>query len=90
MARLAAANTLADFAVKVLDAAGEVGCICLLEFPEDLGPSKLGTPASLWQRADMRALTKHGFQRGALYQSDWGTGQLSKTHGLDQHGQRFV
>ena len=67
--RVRDANILTDFAIKILQAAGEVGAMSLLEYPEDLGPSKLGTPASLWQRSDMKALTNWGFQRGAIYQS---------------------
>ena len=70
VARVRNANSLSDFAVEILHAAGEAGCISLLESPEDLGPSMLGAPASLWQRSDMKELSKWGYERGALYQSD--------------------
>ena len=82
VARVKNANILSDFAVKILQAAGEAGSISLLEPPEDLGPSRLGTPASLWQRSDMKDLSKWGYARGALYQSDWAPVPYRKPTGL--------
>ena len=51
-------NILADYAIKVMSAAAEVGVIAALEFPKDLGRATLGTPASVWRDSSLRALAE--------------------------------
>ena len=72
-------NILSDFTVSIAEAALEANVLFLIEFPEDLGKSRLGTPASLWQREDLRKLP--GAIRGAFYQCDWGAADYAKPTG---------
>ena len=64
-------NQMADFAVSIMKAASSVEVLSLLVAPEDLGPSRLGSPASLWQGSDVHELENAGMKRAALYQSDF-------------------
>ena len=57
------ANTLVDFSLEVLSAAADVGAIGFLEFPEDLGATARGVPASLWQLPSAKALSDKGHHR---------------------------
>ena len=65
------ANDLMDFAVEVMRAASAENAVVMMTFPEDLGPSKLGSPVSIWQREDVRQLEAAGLHRYAVYQGDW-------------------
>ena len=65
------ANVLSDLFVDVLHVVADHGRLGLLEFPEDLGKTVLGRPASLWQDQGLRALAARGFQRGVFYQDEW-------------------
>ena len=62
---------LIDFAVQVMQAASSANCVVMMTFPEDLGPSKFGSPASIWQRADVQQLETAGLHRYAFYQGYW-------------------
>ena len=86
------ANVLVWFAVEV--AVAVAGCVSksvgfLLEFPEDLGSARMGTPASIWQFAELQALQQNGMVRGAVHQCELApidylkpTGLLSNMHQL--------
>ena len=76
------ANVLGDFAIKCLHVAGDNGVLAALEFPEDLGRTAKGIPASWWQDAEMRRLDSKSFVRGAIYQSEWAKVPYLKPTGL--------
>ena len=61
------ADALVDFALDSIMSAAAHGATCLLEFPEDLGSTARGDPASLWQRVDPAQLPST-LVRGAIYQ----------------------
>ena len=71
MQKVKNSNDLMDFAVEVMRAASSANAVVMMTFPEDLGPSKLGSPASIWQREDVRQLEAAGLHRYAFYQGDW-------------------
>ena len=51
-----------------------------LEFPEDLGRAALGVPASIWQRAELRALPD--VERRAIFQCEVASVDYSKATGI--------
>ena len=59
-------NSLADFTVDLIWAATAAGVILFVEFPDDLGKAQLGTPASLRQRGDLKAVAEGKLWRGAF------------------------
>ena len=64
------ANGLMDFSEALLIAAGRGGAIRLMEFPEDLGITPNGWPASPWQKDGFRNI--ENTISGAIHQSDHG------------------
>ena len=65
------ANVLADYAIQAMALAEAKGKFCLLEFPEDLGRTPRGTPASIWQDPSLKQLAGTSLVRGAIYQDEW-------------------
>ena len=47
-------NHICDAAVEAMQAAAEFGCLSVLDFPEDLGATRRGIPASIWQREELK------------------------------------
>ena len=76
------ANTLADFTVDALQAVTSAAALGWLEFPEDLGECRHGTPASLWQWKSVRDLSSRGYLRGAIYQCEWAPVDYRKPTGM--------
>ena len=76
------ANILTDFAIQALRAAAERNVLALLEFPEDLGKTAKGTPASIWRVPEMRELSSLGLVRGAIFQNRWAPVPYAKPTGL--------
>ena len=70
------ANAHVDFSLRALRAAAEVGTRALLEHPEDLGRSKLGTQGTIWQWPELRTLEEDflNFFTGAFSQCAWHIG----------------
>ena len=75
-------NLLADFAIEAFETAVQSGVLAVLEFPEDLGPARLGHPASLWQSARLQGLKEAGAVRGAIYQDAFDKLSYLKPTGL--------
>lgn len=79
------ANTLAIFAIEVLDKQLSVGGHVLLEQPEDLGTIRSGPhagqrPASMWQLPQLKQLLQNtNIEYACLRQSDFGTSYLKPT-----------
>ena len=73
----------------MLSAAADVGAIGFLEYPEDLGATARGVPASLWQLPAAKALSHKGYHRGALYQDEWADVDYLKPTGLLTSAQRI-
>ena len=69
-----------QFTARVAAAAATAGVGFLVEFPEDLGSTTQGTPASLWQLDDFRAV--QGMTRGAFFQYAVAPVPFSKPTGL--------
>ena len=76
------ANALIAFSLEILTAAAAADAIGFLEFPEDLGATARGAPASIWQLPQARALQKLGYQRGAFYQVQWAKLSYRKPTGV--------
>ena len=58
---------------ELCELASDVGAYFLSEFPEDLGATDTGVPASLWQMPQFEDnLTKSGMQTFALFQCEFG------------------
>ena len=76
------ANTLADFALEAMHVAADAGVLAVREFPEDLGRTHRGTPASLWRWPRAQQLASEGMVRGAIYQKDWAQVDYLKPTGL--------
>ena len=81
-----------EFAAEALGAAGKAKVVACLLCPEDLGSTRRGTPASLWQWPGIRRLLEFGFCRRATLQSDWAkgdrigpTGMLTNAACLSSH-----
>lgn len=53
-----------------------------LEFPEDIGSSDKGTPASIWQFPEACAFQGTRAMRGAIYQCGWSETDYSKPTGI--------
>ncbi len=54
-----------------------------LTFPEDLGQSRLGRAASIWQLTQLRTWASHrGLLRSAFHQCRWGTSDSPRPTGL--------
>ena len=62
----------------MLAAAADANSIGFLEFPEDLGATARGVPASIWQLPQAHKLDAHGYQRGAFYQDHWADVEYKK------------
>ena len=63
-----------------MHAAAEAETIAVLDFPQDLGATRRGIPASMWQREDLITLTEVGCVRGAIYLKGWvAQGMLNPT-----------
>ena len=79
VARLLASweNILNYFAVEVLKEAGKAKVVACLLCPEDLGSTRRGTSAPLWQWPGVRRLPELGICRGATLQSMWAHGDRS-------------
>jgi hypothetical protein len=79
------ANTLAIFAIEVLDKQLSVGGHVLLEQPEDLGTIRSGPhagrlPASMWQLPQLKQLLHNAnIENICLRQSDFGRSYLKPT-----------
>ena len=84
------ADILVAFSLKALRAAATAHCLGWLEFPEDLGSCRCGTPASLWQLEDARSLSAVGYHRGALYQCEWAEVPYKKPTGILTNIRGFV
>jgi len=76
------ANRLVQFSAEIMAIAGSLGALCLLEFPEDLGECREGTPANLWTLYDGVGLDEMGLARGAFHQCEWGNPDAKKPTGL--------
>ena len=80
-------NILLDFSVEMVTTPTpqEVVTRRLLEQPEDLGSTRSGEPASLWQRRELfealAAAAGVELTRGAFWQCEWG-GTTPKPTGL--------
>ena len=58
---------------ELCDLASDIGAHFLSEFPEDLGATDTGVPASLWQMKQFQDnLTKQGMRTFALFQCEFG------------------
>jgi hypothetical protein len=87
--KCAAGTGMAKFACDVLRLAltttrnqqSWLPVLVLLEHPEDLGRTKKGTPASIWQLPWTRELQDHGALRGAMHQCHYGA-PFAKPTGL--------
>ena len=80
-------NNLVHFAARCLEASRGArlrGMFshAIFEFPEDLGRAQLGTPASLWQRDDLKAIAEGKLWRGAFFQCQWGGTDYAKPTGI--------
>ena len=80
-------SVLTAFATQALAAAGEAKhedpwrCTRRWgEFPEDLGRAHPGTPASWWQRSDLRAIPR--LERRAIFQCEWAPVNYAKPTGI--------
>ena len=70
------------FTIDCIQAACEATCTVWLEFPEDLGSSQAGDPASLWQLEACQNLRTMGAQRGAIFQCEWAQLDYMKPTGI--------
>ena len=76
-------NTLVEFTIKTLQAAASVATLGLAEHPEDLGRTKKGDPASIWQLEEVRALEMTGYQTWAVNQREFGAEWLTPTRFIE-------
>ena len=76
------ADILVAFTAEAMDQASAAGCLTWLEFPEDLGECRHGTPASIWQFESFSRLRDSGLTRGAIYQCEWSDLDFKKPTGL--------
>ena len=60
-----------SFMVDCVRAAHAANTLAFAHYPEDLGTTQWGTPASLWQWADVKQLSELLFSRAAFYTSEW-------------------
>ena len=81
------ANALVRLTASLASLAASLGLGVLVEFPEDLGSTPLGTPASIWQLQEFKDIGN--LTRGAIYQCaiapiDYGkpTGLLTNLRGI--------
>jgi hypothetical protein len=91
--KLSEANSLVKFALQALEAAANCSSKTVgawLEFPEDLGDARFGSPASLWQLTEARDLEQLRFYRGALNQCEWGNTKFAKPTGILTNVAGFV
>ena len=75
-------NHICDAAVGAMQAAAEAGCLAVLDFPEDLGATRRGIPAPIWQRDELKDLAAAGYVRGAIYLKVWGVQGILNPTGL--------
>ena len=76
-------TALATKAWDLCELAGELGAYFLSEFPEDLGLTDTGVPASLWQMPQfMDQLAKKDMQTFALFQCEFGAATPKPTRFL--------
>lgn len=64
---------LAEKAWDLIELAGDIQSYFLAEFPEDLGQTSTGVPASFWQMQHFQdVLTHHGVSSFAIFQCEFG------------------
>ena len=76
------ANVLSDYAITAMHAAVDADALVLLKFPEHLGATKQGMPASLWTDPRMREHEGKGAKRGAIDQDEWASVRYLRPTGL--------
>ena len=79
-AKLDEANQLLRVAFEALEEATKAHVPYIFEHPEDLGWHRGGTPASVWQLPELKAIAEQGnAMRRAVHQKDFGTPYLKPT-----------